>query len=141
MNEPKCDPLLDLFQLQALKAIYCETVDDSVNDVNRAAARLRELFTEDATADYGTGVLEGRDAVIGFLLKAISTGSDSAWHSIHSPRIEIDGDTAIGRWTLMARMTRKGSTQVETIIGRYGDEFRRTPGGWRISCVRFKREG
>lgn len=141
MHELMLRRLQDTIQLQALKAVYCEAVDDCVKDAGRAAARLQDIFTADATGDYGAGVLQGRDAVIGFLMNAIGAGSDSTWHAIHSPRIEIDGDAGVGRWTIMARRRPKGSRDVETIIGRYCDDFRRTSDGWRISCVRFIREG
>jgi hypothetical protein len=141
MNEDKLGYLHDVVQLQTLKAIYCEAVDDCVNDGGGAAARLRELFTEDATGDYGTGVLRGRDALIEFLVNSIKSSSDSAWHAIHSPRIEIDGDTGVGRWTIMVRRKARGSSEFETIIGRYLDEFRRTANGWRIRGVRFIRQG
>jgi ketosteroid isomerase-like protein len=133
------DQLHDVMHLQSLKAMYCEIIDDCTKDAGRAAARLNEIFTEDATADYGMGVLEGRDAVVGFVVNAISSRSDSAWHAIHTPRIEVNGDSGIGRWTVVARMRVKGAAAADTIIGRYVDEFRRTPGGWRISRVHFSR--
>jgi hypothetical protein len=50
------------------------------------------------------------------------------------------GDAAVGRWTIMARLKRRGSTVPDTLYGRYQDEFRRTPQGWRISSVRFIQE-
>jgi hypothetical protein len=140
MNEYTLEQIRDVIQLQTLKAIYCEAVDACVKDGRLAASRLKDVFTEDATGDYGAEVLQGRDAIIGFLMHALSSGSDSTWHAIHSPQIEIDGDSGVGRWTIMARKRAKGSTDIETIIGRYVDDFRRTPGGWRISCVRFRRE-
>jgi SnoaL-like domain len=134
------EQLRDVIQLQSLKAIYCEAVDSCVKDGALAAARLKDVFTDDATGDYGAEVLQGRDAIVVFLVHTLSSGSDSIWHAIHSPRIEIDGDTGVGRWTIMARKRAKGSTDIETIIGRYVDDFRRTADGWRISCVRFRRE-
>ena len=134
------DQLRDVIQLQALKALYCEAVDGCVTDALGSASRLREVFTEDATADYGAEILEGRHAIIDFLIVTLSTTSDAAWHAIHSPRIDVEGDAAIGRWTVMARRRAKGSTHVDTIVGRYVDDFRRTPQGWRIRHVCFRRE-
>jgi hypothetical protein len=67
--------------------------------------------------------------------------SGALWHSIHTPRIDVTGDTAVGRWTLIVRMKRKGSATFDELFGRYLDEFRRTPKGWRISSVRFIQEG
>ena len=131
----------DILHLQAMKATYCETVDACTRDGAKAAARLAELFTEDVQADYGMGPLNGRKAVIEFLVGTIVATNESLWHSIHSPRIDVTGDTATGHWTLMVRMKRKQSTVFDTLYGRYLDEFRRTQQGWRISSVRFIQEG
>lgn len=141
MNEHEISRLSDVLQLQALKAAYCETVDACVSEHGAAAARFGDLFTEDVRADYGMGALSGRQAVAGFLVAAIVSNNDVLWHSIHTPRIEVTGDTAVGRWTLLVRMKRKGSAAFEELFGRYLDEFRRTPNGWRISSVRFLLEG
>jgi ketosteroid isomerase-like protein len=141
VNEHQISRLSDLLQLQALKAAYCETVDACVKAGAAAAARLGDLFTEDVRADYGMGPLIGRNAVTGFLVDAIVANNDALWHSIHTPRIDVTGDTAVGRWTLIVRMKRKGSAAFDELFGRYLDEFRRTPKGWRISSVRFIQEG
>jgi ketosteroid isomerase-like protein len=123
-----------------MKATYCESVDACMRDAETAAARLGGLFTEDIHADYGMGPLKGRDAVIEFLVSAIVANNDSLWHSIHTPRIDVSGDSATGHWTLMVRMKHKNSTVFDTLYGRYLDEFRRTQQGWRISSVRFIQE-
>ena len=141
MNEHEISRLSDLLRLQAIKAAYCETVDACVKDGAAAAARLGEIFTEDVRADYGMGALNGRNAVVRFLVDAIVANNDALWHSIQTPRIEVTGDTAVGRWTLIVKMKRKGAATSEELFGRYLDEFRRTPQGWRISSVRFVQEG
>jgi hypothetical protein len=46
-----------------------------------------------------------------------------------------------GMGPLIVRMRRKGSATSDELFGRYLDEFRRTPNGWRISSVRFIQEG
>ncbi len=92
------------------------------------------------TTSGDQGPLEGRKAVIAFLVDAIITTNDSLWHSLSTPRIEVNDDTATGHWTVMVRMKHKGSEAVEILYGRYVDEFRRTPAGWRISSVRFIQE-
>src|SRR5882757_5029161 len=96
--------LSDIVALQSMKAIYCETVDDCARNARDAAARFNELFTEDVRADYGMGALDGRNAVVEFLVGAIGAIN------------------AVGRWTIMARLKRKGSTVPDTLYGRYQDE-------------------
>jgi hypothetical protein len=130
----------DVIELQAMKALYCEIADGSVKDTPKAARQFRELFALELSADYGLGLLKGCDAVIDFLVTAIASTNDSLWHSIHSPQIHVNGDTAAGRWTVMVRMRPKGSTTTNVLIGRYQDEFRRTSEGWKFSSIRFVAE-
>jgi ketosteroid isomerase-like protein len=141
VNEHEIRRCGEILQLQAIKAIYCETVDACVRDGGKAAERLRELFTEDVQLDYGMIELNGRNAAIEFLVGTVAATNEALWHSLHTPRVDVTGDTAVGDWTVIARMKRKGSTTSETLFGRYRDEFRRTPQGWRISSVRFLQEG
>ena len=140
VNEHEIMRVSDILALQSMKATYCEVVDECVRNGNKSAERLSELFTEDVQADYGMGPLNGRSAVVEFL-GAISATNDALWHSIHTPRINVTGDTAVGAWTLMVRTKHKGSATFDALFGRYLDEFRRTPQGWRISSIRFLQEG
>jgi ketosteroid isomerase-like protein len=140
VNEREISRVGDILQLQAMKATYCDTVDACTKDGGKAAARLAELLTEDVHADYGMGPLNGRKAVVEFLVGTIVATNESIWHAIHTPRIDVSGDTATGHWTLIVRMKRKESTTFDTLYGRYLDEFRRTQQGWRISSVRFIQE-
>jgi SnoaL-like protein len=140
-GEQRISRVNDILHLQAMKATYCEIVDACVKDSGTAAARLAELFTEDVQADYGMGLLNGRKAAIDFLIGTIVASNDSLWHAIHTPLIDVSGDTAAGQWTLMVRSKPKSSTTFNTLHGRYLDEFRRTQQGWRISSIRFVQEG
>jgi ketosteroid isomerase-like protein len=143
MQEAEFREVHDILQLQALKALYCETIDSITRDAAAASVRLRQLFVPDVKADYGMGmsVLEGRDAVADFLLKAIGASNEALWHSIHTPRIEVKGDRAVGRWTILVRMKAKGAAQAAMLFGRYVDEFQRTSTGWKVSFVHFLPEG
>jgi hypothetical protein len=130
----------DILQLQAVKAAYCEAVDSCVTDPGGARRRLADLFAEDIVADYGVAALHGRVAVTEFLISAIAGNNAALWHALHTPRIEVDGDSAEAHWTVMAMTRPKGAAEFVTLIGRYADRFRRTPQGWRISSVRFIRQ-
>jgi ketosteroid isomerase-like protein len=140
VNEHEMRRVADILELQAVKAAYCESADSCVTDAPGASRRFAELFTPDVAADYGFGPLSGCKAVTEFLVNAIAGNNAGLWHALHTPRIEVDGDTAVGRWTVMAKTRPKGAAQFETVFGRYTDEFRRTPQGWRISSVRFIQE-
>jgi ketosteroid isomerase-like protein len=141
VGERETGQLADSLQVQAIKADYCETVDICIQHRDQAATRLGELFTDDVRADYGLGPLSGREAVIAFLLDAIVSNNESLWHSIHTPHIDVSGDTARAQWTVMVRMRHKGAGASDVLYGRYVDELRRTPRGWLISSIRFIQEG
>ena len=81
----------------------------------------------------------GADALGGFLCTAIAGNSEWVLHMIHTPLIEVAGETATGDWTVMAHLKRREGGRVDVVMGRYSDEFRRTPEGWRISRVTFTR--
>jgi hypothetical protein len=132
--------VLDILEIQALKALYCEAVDSSVKDRAQASQQLRELCLEDVMGDLGFGVQKGRDELIKFIMQGLSGTSDWLFHAIHSPRIEVNGDVAIGRWTVIAGTRAKGAGQVLMSTGRYRDVFRRTSAGWKMQDVVFVME-
>ena len=131
----------DFVEIQNLKARYCETVDRGARDPEGLPIRLAEIFAEDAIGDYGTGLLEGRAAIIEFLMTQICAPLDWLFHALHTPRIEIDGDSATGHWTVIAQSRAIGTDSIETLIGRYQDSFRRTSSGWRIASIRGRPDG
>ena len=131
----------DGIEIQNLKARYCEIVDGGARDPDGVPGLLAGLFAEDAVGDYGTGPLEGREAIIDFLMNQICTPLDWLFHALHTPRIEIDGDRATGHWTVIAHSRAVGSDSIETQIGRYQDSFRRTSDGWRFASIRGRPDG
>lgn len=64
------------------------------------------------------------------------------WHSVHSPVIEVNGDEATGRWTLLAMAVPidKPSAPPFSVYGRYIDSFRRVGGVWQQSKLYFFNE-
>lgn len=129
----------DVLAIQNLKALYCATADRAAGDPEGALAAFGSIFLPDVEADYGYDPMLGADALGDFLCRAIAGNSEWVLHMIHSPMIEIDGETATGDWTVMAHLKRREGGQVDVVMGRYSDAFRRTPEGWRISRVAFTR--
>ncbi len=129
----------DVVAIQNVKARYCYAVDRLAEDVEAARKVLREVFLPDAVGYYGGDPLQGADTMTDFLCVAIAANSEWRVHMIHSPLIEVEGDTATAGWTLMAHLKRRNGT-VDVILGRYADSFRRTPEGWRIASIRFQRQ-
>ena len=137
MNSPAAAKLLDAFEIQMLKARYCEITDLIPQQGMAVSPCFEDVFAEDLAADYGFGSLKGRPAVVDFLVRRISGRQSWMWHSIHSPQIDLQDDGAKACWTLLAYVKNKDRAQLQTLIGRYVDEFRRTQQGWRISSIRF----
>jgi len=58
---------------------------------------------------------------------------------ISNPRIEIDGDRATGRRRLLMLYRAPDDAdgwRYGRIVGHYGDDFVRTPEGWRFETLR-----
>ena len=128
----------DALAIANLKARYCAAADRAATDQAAARALFETVFAEDFVGDYGFP-LEGPQAIIDFMCTAIAGNSEWMVHMLHSPSIEISGDAATGDWTVMAHMKRREGGQVDTVLGRYADEFRRTANGWRIAKITFGR--
>ena len=141
MSEELVRKIADTLEIQNLKAVYCQAADAVTRVAARSTEILRSLFVPDVRADYGVAICEGRDALIGYLVKMISDMNEWLMHGLQTPRIEVDGDTARGEWVIMVQIKQKHLSAKEMLVGRYIDEFVRTPEGWRISTVKFAEEG
>ena len=130
----------DNLAIQKVMARYCEVVDAAVHKGRDSAAEMVSIFSSDARADYGNGVIDGQKAVIDFLVDGVCATRDWLWHAIHTPNVDIDGDSATGSWTIVAMMKEKGQTSIGSVVGRYINEFVRTDDGWRISSMRWVAE-
>jgi hypothetical protein len=129
----------DALEISNVKARYCAASDLTPVDPAAALSGFRQVFTEDVVGDYGFRVFEGFEELTGFMTTVVAGSSDWMLHMVHTPLIAIDGNHATGDWTVMSQMKRSGSGQIDTVIGRYADEFRRTENGWKICRLRFER--
>jgi len=130
----------DFCEIQNLKARYCAAADRAPEDREDALRQLRGVFAADVTCDYGFDrPIEGGEALAAFLSDVIAGNSEWIIHNAHSPLIEIDGGRATGRWTVIARMKRCGSGEIDTVVGRYADRFLREDGTWKIGHIAFQR--
>jgi hypothetical protein len=125
--------LRDIEAIKRLKATYCHLVDAGGWD------ELVELFTEDATCDYGFfGTYEGREQIVNkFFRELVSSATSFNAHMVHNPIIDVNGDTASAAWYLTAQTTIQPANQAVWVMGIYHDKFRRVGGAWRISSLTF----
>lgn len=129
---------MDLEALEAIKRLkfkYMRCLDQKRWD------EIGDCFTPDATAAYSGGkyAFEGRDAIVGFLEKAMGAETFLSCHRVSHPEIDLDGDTATGTWALE-------DTVIETAWGLtirgaafYEDRYVKTADGWRIAHTGYKR--
>src|SRR5215471_21779698 len=99
----ECTKLVDmdlavLEDIRQLKYRYLRCVDQKLWD------EMTDVFTQDATVDYGTQVygkplkLAGRDAIVAFLRDKLGPDMITV-HRAGQPEITVDGDTARGTWS------------------------------------------
>lgn len=129
----------DVTEIANVKARYCAASDKSPTDAAAALAGFREVFIDDVVGDYGFRVFHGFDELTGFMTTAVAGNSEWMLHMLHTPCIIVNGDTATGDWTVSSQMKRREGGQIDTVLGRYSDEFVRTENGWKISRVGFER--
>ena len=131
--------LAALEEIRRLKYHYLRCVDRKLWD------EIGDVFTADATVDYGTKALgepirlRGREEIVAFLRKSLGPGIITV-HFASQPEIDVDGDAATGTWsfedTVIAteyRVVIKGAAFYEDRYAR-GDD-----GKWRIAHTGYVR--
>jgi ketosteroid isomerase-like protein len=118
--------LSDLEDIRALRLRYHDAINEG------RAGDIPALFTEDGEVDFG---YLGRSRNVPKFFAAIGNVLDSVTQFVHNHVVEVDGDTATGSSYLEAKSISKGVAY--RVVGRYLDEYRRTPEGWRFTKMTF----
>lgn len=124
----------DKLAIQEVKHDYCYVTDDL--DVER----IPDVFSADTylkTPLYEA--VEGHDGVREYFEYFGEQEFEVRAHNVVNPVIDVDGDTATGRWYYMVVYALPGG---DLLFGHgdYEDEFVRTDDGWRVSyCVAKRR--
>ena len=131
--------LVELEKIRQVKYRYLRCVDLKLWD------EIGEVFTEDATADYGTPSagrpldLKCRDDIVGFLRESLGNGIITL-HAAGQPEISIDGDEATGTWRFTDTVIATDFKVVISGAAFYEDTYRRGDDGeWRISHTGYVR--
>jgi len=134
--EARLDAAESVLAIHALKARYGELVDARfsrgavVGDEALAdlARRASDLFTGDAVWDGGPGlgVARGRVEIASRLAAPTLVFSR---HLFLTPRIEVAGHRATGRWELLSPCTRLDGTSL-WVSGFEDDTYERVDGVW-----------
>jgi len=132
----------DLAEFEAIRRLkyrYLRCVDLKLWD------EIADVFTPDATADYGTPSagrplkLSGRDQIIDFLRQSL--GNDIiTLHAAGQPEIDVDGDSATGTWRFTDTVIATAYHVVITGAAFYEDRYRRcSDAKWRICHTGYVR--
>jgi len=131
--------LATLEDIRQLKYRYLRCVDQKLWD------EMMDVFTEDATVDYGTQVygkplkLAGRDAIVAFFRKKLGPDVITV-HAAGQPEISVDGDTATGSWRFEDTVIAAEHRVVVVGAAFYQDRYERgADGRWRIAHTGYVR--
>jgi ketosteroid isomerase-like protein len=121
------DELRRLLDRQAIEDVlveYARAVDA------RDWPALAGCFTDDCVVDYAiSGHADGPDQVVARCRSAVER-LDATQHYVTNVSVIVDGDAAASVCSLAAQHLLGDRTFL--FGGVYTDEWRRTPGGWRI---------
>jgi hypothetical protein len=131
--------LAALEEIRRVKYRYLRCVDLKLWD------EIGDVFTADATVDYGTRALgkpiklSGRDEIVTFLRDSLGPGIVTV-HFASQPEIDIDEDVATGIWSFKDTVI---ATEFKVLIegaAFYEDRYARGEDGrWRISHTGYVR--
>lgn len=127
--------LVDVHEIQQLKYRYCRLLDTKQFD------ELGRLLMPDCTVAYGGGAiaLEGRDAVVAYLSKAMGSPRILTSHIVAHPEIEVVGHSATGSWVLTDVVVAQDAQCAIRGASYYQDRYVRTDDGWRIEHTGYRR--
>lgn len=128
------DHLLERIAICELKARYCRLLD------TKQWNAWAELFTEDLVLDTseagGPPPVPGRDQALALVRGVIETARTA--HQVHTPEIQIEGDTAEGIWAMQDRVVFDDGTAL-TGYGHYTETYVRHGGEWKIARSKLTR--
>ena len=136
------DPVEELRAIEAIRQVkycYLRCVD------LKLWHEIGELFTADATVDYGTMVygqplkISGRDQIVEFFRTKLGPDIITV-HSAGQPEITVDGSEARGTWSFQDTVIATEHRVVITGAAFYRDRYERGEDGrWRIAHTGYVR--
>ena len=130
--EARVRRLEDIEAIKKLKAKYWRCVDRKLWD------EMNQVFTEEATADYGPkSKLKGRQAIVQFLKSSLGADSVITSHVGQRPEIELTSEsTATGMWWLNDYIVMQPNTRWRG-YAFYEDEYVKEDGQWKMKSTKL----
>jgi len=117
--------LVDVERIKQLKHRYCAYCDEQYDPDGIAG-----LFTDSGVWDGGPfGRAEGREGIRRFFAD-VSKQVSFANHYVSNPIIEIDGDSATGRWDLWQPMVMTEGPAAVWLVAKYREQYVRSGDTW-----------
>lgn len=132
----------DREEIIRLRARYCNVNDGGWDGMptHHDIDALVNMFTPDGVWDGGPRIgvrAEGHDQIRALFnhFRAV----EFLIHNVMNPIIDIDGDTAHGDWHAIITSTAGSGPdrQAMWVLGKYEEDYLRTPEGWKIKYLRF----
>lgn len=136
MTPQTLEDLRDIHDIQRLKHRYLRCLDQ------KAWGELETCFTEDATATYGGGAvdLDGRDAIMRFLIDSMGSPRMLTSHRGTQPEIDLLGPSeATGVWALEDVVIHQDFGVTIHGASFYEDHYVKVGGLWFIRSTSYKR--
>ena len=130
--EARVGRLEDIEAIKKLKAKYWRCVDRKLWD------EMNQVFTEEATADYGPkSKLKGRQAIVQFLKSSLGADTVITSHVGQRPEIELTSEsTATGMWWLNDYIVMQPNTRRRG-YAFYEDEYVKEDGQWKMKTTKL----
>src|SRR5690242_6463162 len=123
--------LEDLEAIRQLKARYCRSADRGYDGAGDSPEAVAALFAEDGS----WGGVHGQTGIRS-LFEGFRASLPFSMHLVVAPEIEVDGDTAHGRWAALICLVEADGSAIFA-VGVYEDRFVRTAHSWRFAELRF----
>ncbi len=129
------DDLVEHELIKRLKHAYCRLLDQ------KRFVEMSELFVEDGTTSYGGGaiVLNGRQELVDYLTKNMSSTTMLTSHQVVMPEIEVSGDRATASWALRDVVILQDLGLAIRGASYYDDRYVKVDGRWLIEHTGYKR--
>ncbi len=122
----------DIDQICRLKYRYLRTLDTKRWD------EFADCFLPEATGDYNGLVFADRASLVAYMRDNLGEGRLTL-HQAHHPEIDVEGDTATGRWYLQDKVIVPEFRFMLEGAAIYEDRYARTADGWRVAHTGYRR--
>ena len=142
--QARLGPALDRLEIDVTRAEDVKAIESLQRAYGHYADRglwedLADLFTDDATADYPSGVFIGKPSIRKMFIENLGAGKPGLAegriynHIILQPVVDLapDGKTATGRWRVLGMLGRLGGT-ASWADSLYRFDYVKRDGKWKI---------